>query len=163
MDDEKIVELYFSRSEEAIEQTQKKYGHYCRAIAFRILRSVSEAEECEDDAYMRAWDSIPPERPRRLSAFLGRITRNLALDRYDRSRAAKRWSALSVAIDELGDVIPDTVGGAEICDSLSLREADYHKAGNRSSTPPYPARTTASLHRRTSLVNKIVAYSAEFP
>ena len=128
MDDEKIIELYFSRNEEAITETARKYGQYCKSVAFRILRSASDTEECVDDTYMRAWGAIPPERPRRLSTYLGRITRNLALDRYERSRAAKRFSPVTLALDELSEVIPDGDGG-EICEGLALSEAMNHFLG----------------------------------
>ena len=90
MDDERIVELYFERSEAAIEQTHKKYGNYCHKIAYNVLFSHPDAEECVNDTYLRAWSAIPPQRPSRLAAFLGKITRNLALDRYFAAKAKKR-------------------------------------------------------------------------
>ena len=128
MDDERIIELYFSRSEDAIAETAKKYGRYCHTVAFRILRSASEAEECVDDTYMRAWGAIPPDRPRKLSAYLARITRNLALDRYGKARAAKRYSTVTVALDELTEVISDPADG-ELCEGLALAEALNHFLG----------------------------------
>ena len=81
MEDQQIIELFFGRSERAIEECAGKYGGYCRTIAGHILTDQSDAEECGSDTWLRAWDSIPPTRPERLGAFLGRITRNLALDR----------------------------------------------------------------------------------
>ena len=90
MDDEKIVELYWSRDERAIGETQSKYGRYCYAIAFNILRVREDAEECENDAYLDAWNLMPPERPTELSSFLGMLTRRRALDRYRYKRAKKR-------------------------------------------------------------------------
>ena len=128
MDDEKIVELYFSRSEDAIAETAKKYGRYCHTVAFRILRSASEAEECVDDTYMRAWGAMPPDKPRRLSAYLAKITRNLALDRYEKNRAAKRYSPATVALEELSDVLGDGDDG-EVCDEIALTEALNHFLG----------------------------------
>ena len=105
MEDNKIVDLYFERSEEAIVQTQEKYGKYCYSIAYSILNSEPDSEECVNDTYNSAWNSIPPHRPSRLSTFLGKITRNVALNRYYHNRALKRSTNIEVAIDELGDVL----------------------------------------------------------
>ena len=80
MEDQQIIELYWQRSETAIQETQYKYGPYCRAIAQRILSNAEDSEECVNDTYLSAWNTIPPHRPIPLSAFLGRITRNLALN-----------------------------------------------------------------------------------
>ena len=81
MEDKQIIELYFARSEEAIGESAKKYGGCCRTIAGHILPNAAAAEECVSDTWLRAWGAIPPNRPERLGAFLGKITRNLALDR----------------------------------------------------------------------------------
>lgn len=88
MEDQQIIELYFARSETAIAETARKYGNYCRTIAGNILRDDSDSEECVSDTWLRAWNAIPPQRPARLGTFLGRITRNLALDRW-RSRTSQ--------------------------------------------------------------------------
>lgn len=80
MDDSKIVELFFDRSELAISETSKKYGRYCHYIAYNILRNNEDAEECVNDTYLRVWNSIPPKRPNKLQTYLGKITRNLALN-----------------------------------------------------------------------------------
>ena len=87
MDDKQIIELYFERSEEAIGESSKKYGGYCRTIAGNILSSSADVEECVSDTWLRVWGAIPPNRPECLRAFIGRIIRNLALDRL---RAAKK-------------------------------------------------------------------------
>lgn len=118
MDDIRIVELYWERSEEAIAQTQEKYGRYCHSIAYNVLNSDEDAEECVNDTYIRAWESIPPSRPSKLSAYLGRITRNLALDRYDRDRAQKRAGAVELALDELGECIADNSEDADVSESV---------------------------------------------
>ena len=123
MEDNKIIELYWERSETAITETQNKYGRYCHYIAYNILYSNEDSEECVNDTYLRAWDSMPPHRPERLSAFLGKITRNLALDRYDRSRAQKRSSNVEVALSELEECIPDVRGGLSVADEIVLRDA----------------------------------------
>lgn len=90
MDDKEIIALYFARSEEAIGESEKKYGAYCRTIAGNILPNRADAEECVSDTWLRAWGAIPPSRPERLGAFLGRITRNLALDRLRSNKGAVR-------------------------------------------------------------------------
>ena len=82
MDDIQIIELYNERSETAISETANKYGKYCYYIAYHILYDEQDSEECVNDTYLRAWESIPPQYPNKMSAFLGKITRNLALNRY---------------------------------------------------------------------------------
>ena len=88
MEDAAIVALYWSRDEAAIAETQRKYGAYCRTIAQNILGSWEDAEECVSDAWHRAWNAIPPQRPDSLPAFLGRIVRNLSLSRWRRERSS---------------------------------------------------------------------------
>jgi len=121
MDDRQIVELYFARSEQAIEETRKKYGRYCRYIAKNVLGSDEDAEECENDTYLRAWESIPPNRPEKLSAFVGRIVKNLALNRLEARHAKKRSGQAELALSELEECLPDTSG--DPADELALRDA----------------------------------------
>lgn len=90
MEDEKIIALYFERNEDAIRETDKKYGPYCFAIAKRILENIADSEECVNDTYMKTWQTVPPEKPSILQFFLAKITRNLSLDRYRRRTAEKR-------------------------------------------------------------------------
>ena len=103
MNDETIIELYFARDESAIAETKASYGKLLRSIAYGILASAQDAEECENEACLRAWNSIPPARPQRLSAYLCQIARRLAFDRYDYRSAAKRGP--SVALEELENVL----------------------------------------------------------
>lgn len=106
MNDKDIVRLYFNRDQRALSATAKKYGSYCTAIARNILESREDAEECVNDTYLSAWDAIPPTRPEILSAFLGRITRNLAFNRYKHNRAAKRGSGETAAVlEELAECV----------------------------------------------------------
>lgn len=106
MEDSEIIELYFNRDEAAVAQTSAKYGRYCGAIAFRVLHSREDSEECVNDTWWKAWNSIPPERPRILSAFLGTITRNLALHRYEKLHAGKRGGGeTAAALEELAEVL----------------------------------------------------------
>ena len=90
MEDEQIVELYWQRSDQAIEETSRKYGGYCHAIARNICLSREDAEECVNDTWLRAWNRMPDQRPAVLSAFLGRITRNFAIDRVKARSRGKR-------------------------------------------------------------------------
>ena len=106
MDDEKIIDLYWQRSQGALAATQQKYGSYCHAIARNILHDHQDAEECVNDALMRAWNAIPPQRPRHLPVFLGTITRNLALDKYREAGRRKRGGGeAGLALSELSECI----------------------------------------------------------
>ena len=96
MEDAAIVALYWARDEQALAETAAKFGAYCRKIADNILHSAHDAEECENDTWLAAWNSMPTNRPARLAPYLGRITRNLALDRFDREAAQKRGSGKPV-------------------------------------------------------------------
>ena len=107
MEDAGIVALYWARDERAIAETAAAYGPYCFAIAHNILRSREDADECLSDAWLRAWNAIPPERPARLAAFLARVTRNLALNRLTARAADKRGGGeAALALDELLDCVP---------------------------------------------------------
>jgi RNA polymerase sigma-70 factor (ECF subfamily) len=109
MDDEKIIELYWERSEEAISATSRKYGSYCSSIAKNILGNSQDAEECVSDTYLSAWNSMPPHRPAKLSAFLGKITRNLSLNRYRHNAAEKRGGGEAAGVlDELTGLVSGT-------------------------------------------------------
>ena len=106
MDDAEIVRLYWDRNEQALDATADKYGSYCTAIAKNILGNQEDAEECVNDTYMRAWKAIPPHRPSVLSTFLGKITRNLSLNRYKHNTADKRGGGeLPMVLDELADCV----------------------------------------------------------
>lgn len=121
MEDKKIIELYWQRSEEAITQTASKYGAYCRSVAWNILYNSEDSEECVNDTYLRAWDTIPPQRPRVLQTFLGKITRNLSLDRWRMNHAQKRDSGVFLALEELQECIPGSDG--DMSEDLAIREA----------------------------------------
>ena len=111
MEDDQIVDLYWERSEEAISQTARRFGPYCLQIAKNILWDPQDSEECVNDTYLRAWDAIPPQRPNRLRAYLGRITRNLAISRLEERQAQKRGGGeFEHSLDELMPCIPDADG-----------------------------------------------------
>lgn len=122
MDDNKILELYWKRSEQAIAETHTKYGKYLSRIAYNVLYSDEDAEECVNDTYIKAWEAIPPARPDRLCAFLGKITRNIALDRYARRKAQKRCGGTELALEELADCIPEQ-SDMPISDEIVLKDA----------------------------------------
>lgn len=107
MDDEKIIDLYFAREERAISETGKKYGGYCRGIAFNILRSHEDTEECVSDTWLHAWNAIPPTKPGCLRAWLGRVTRNLSFTRWESARAQKRGGGqVTLLLSELSECLP---------------------------------------------------------
>ena len=111
MDDEKIIELFFNRSEQAIEEVDKKYGKTCHNISYNILHNKLDAEECVNDAYLGAWNAIPPARPNPLLTYLCKIVRNLSLKRYEFNTAIKRNSTYDVAMEELESCLssPETI------------------------------------------------------
>ncbi|MBQ7010155.1 MAG: sigma-70 family RNA polymerase sigma factor [Clostridia bacterium] len=104
MDDTKIIDLFWARSEDALTQMSEKYGNYCNTVAFGILRDSGHSEECVNDAYLKLWNSIPPCRPDNLKAFAAKTVRNTALDMLEKSTAQKR-SGINVALEELENVI----------------------------------------------------------
>ncbi|MCL2082126.1 MAG: sigma-70 family RNA polymerase sigma factor [Oscillospiraceae bacterium] len=107
MTDEEIIDLFWSRNQTAITQTARQYGNYCYAIANGILNNREDSEECLNDTWHRAWEAIPPQRPNKLSLFLGKITRHLAFDKYKMNRAKKRGgSEFTLVLNELDECIP---------------------------------------------------------
>lgn len=134
MDDEKIIELFFARSEKGLKELDEKYGRVCRKLSYGILNDYSDAEECVNDAYLGAWNAIPPAKPNPLLTYLCKIVRNISLKRCCMKEAAKRNSAYDVAMEELEYCLsaPDTVeaeiGARElarvICDFLYTLTAE---------------------------------------
>ena len=105
-DDQKIIELYVGRSEQALSETAGKYGRYCLSIAYGILQSHEDAQECVSDAYLTAWNAIPPRRPADLGTYLGKITRNLSIDRLrTRNRDKRGGGEVPLALEELEEVV----------------------------------------------------------
>ncbi|MBQ8497656.1 MAG: sigma-70 family RNA polymerase sigma factor [Clostridia bacterium] len=112
MNDQEIIALYFARSEKAIAKTAEKYGKYCYTVAHHILKNHEDSEECVNDTYLKTWDRIPPERPLHFCAYLGKITRNLALGLYEKYTAEKRGGGeTALVLEELAECIAsdDTV------------------------------------------------------
>lgn len=124
MEDEQIIDLYWKRDEDAIRATADTYGSYCYQIALRITENPEDASECVNDTYMNAWNTIPPHRPNRLSTFLGKITRNTALNLLKQQSAQKRGSGQTVlALAELEECIPSPLGLEQIADEIALTNA----------------------------------------
>lgn len=113
MEDEKIIELFFQRSEAALDQVKQKYSNFCASVARRIVSDPRDVEECLNDTWLNTWESIPPTRPKSLQAYLAKVTRNLALDRFDYQRAEKRDAILTVAFEELEPWLPGGRGSME--------------------------------------------------
>ena len=127
MDDHEIIELYWQRDEEAIEHTAKKYGAYCMRISLNILQNQADSEENVNDTYMMAWKTIPPNRPNVFIAFLGKLSRNLALNRYKANHTQKRCvNEFAASLDELDICTPsnitveDTIGISELGKIINL-------------------------------------------
>lgn len=121
MDDQKIVKLFWKRSEKAITETANKYGRYCHYIAYNILRNDEDAEECVNDTYLNAWNCIPPHKPSRLQTFLGKITRNLSLNKYEQATAQKRGGGqVPFILDELSECVSKNDG--DIVEGIVIRD-----------------------------------------
>mgnify|MGYP000119315035 CR=1 FL=1 len=103
MEDHMIIQLYWARSEQAITASQEKYGSYCHTIALRILEREEDAEECVNDTWHRAWNTMPPQRPASLRAYLVRLVRNLSIDRWRARKSQKRGEGLEALVLELED------------------------------------------------------------
>jgi RNA polymerase sigma-70 factor (ECF subfamily) len=106
VEDAQIIELYFRRDEDAISETAKKYGTFCQRLAGNILTDPADAEECVSDAYFQAWNAIPPQRPARLGAWLGRVVRNNALNCWKKNHRKKRYDGMEQLFSELTDCVP---------------------------------------------------------
>ena len=123
MEDKQIVELYWARSESAISETANKYGRYCHYIAYQILTNDEDAEEVVNDTYLKAWNTIPPQRPDPLKSYVGTISRQLALNVYKEQHTQKRGGQVPLVLDELSDCIPNPENHENIGESIALSEA----------------------------------------
>ena len=124
MNDERIIELYFTRSEDAISETDKKYGGVCRSTAYGILGSHEDSEECVNDTYMKVWNVIPPQRPAKLGSFVLRILRNLAIDMFKSRKTARNGSGYSaVSFDEIAEFLPVSENVESIADRNAVLKA----------------------------------------
>ena len=106
LEDKEIVQLYWNRDEKAIEATQTKYGNYCNSIAFNIINNQEDAEECVNEAYLKTWNSIPPNKPNSLRTYVGKLVRNVTFDLYRKKTAIKRGSGqIDIVLNELGECV----------------------------------------------------------
>lgn len=121
-EDTKIIELYFRRDEQAIAETNRKYGRSCHSVAYRILGNAQDAEECTNDTWVHAWNAIPPDRPANLFAYLIVIVRHIALDLYKQATRKKRGGGqTTLALEELADCIPADESVEQSIDHRMLR------------------------------------------
>ena len=123
MDDKQIIELYFERNEQAIKETQNKYGAFCHRMAMNILGIHEDAEECVNDTYYSVWKQIPPTVPEVFKVYLGRITRNLSISRFRAMRAKKRYSSMEIMLSELNDCVPSSSNVEQTIEVMQL--SDY--------------------------------------
>ena len=121
MEDDKIVSMFWKRSEQAITETAAKFGKLCHSIAYGVLKNNEDSEECVNDTYVRTWNAIPSERPDHLGAYVSKITRHLAIDRYRMSSAEKRAVATVSIFDELSEALPDKAGEG-MTDRMVIRD-----------------------------------------
>lgn len=121
MQDEEIVELYWQRNQRALLETSQKYRAYCMKISMNILENIQDSEECLNDTLLKAWDAIPPHRPECLSAFLGKITRNLAINRYNVLHAGKRGAGeYALSLEELDECVPGNMNVEDKLEASAL-------------------------------------------
>lgn len=124
MDDRKIIDLFFDRNEKALEYTAQKYDSYCYAVAARILGSEEDAKECVNDVLLAAWDSIPPNRPEKLSLYLGKIAKNLSVNKLRAINAKKRGADyMRVCLDELCEAVPSAESPSDLLESEELSQS----------------------------------------
>lgn len=122
MEDSRIIDLYWNRDQRAIHETAGKYGRLLERVAWNILRSRGDAEECVNDTYFRAWNAIPPTRPAAFRTWLGAITRNLSLDRWKSAQAEKRGGGAEILLGELTDCVPAPGGPQEALEDQALAD-----------------------------------------
>ena len=123
MEDKEIIKLLWERSENALREVRAKYEKYCRCIALNILKNREDADDCVNEAYLKVWNAIPPQKPDSLCAFIGKITRNLSLDLYNKKTAQKRGNGeVQLVLDELSECIPCN-NSHDIAEDIVLRDA----------------------------------------
>ena len=122
MDDNAIIELYWARNEQAITATDAHYGKLCRSLSYNIVDDWEDAEECTNDTWHRAWNTMPPQRPSSLRAYLCRIVRNLSIDCWRAKRSQKRGEGLVVLLEELESCLPGGPSAEEEVEGLLLKE-----------------------------------------
>ena len=127
MDDSRIIDLFFERSEKAISELSSKYGGVCLKVATNVLHNHQDAEECVNDSYLGVWNAIPPKRPNPLLAFVCRLVRNIAINRYEYNSAQKRKGTYDICLDELQECVStdETVESEYTANELSRIIDEY--------------------------------------
>ncbi len=123
MEDSKIIELFFDRSEEAITELSNKYGQVCKSVAENILNNQRDSEECINDAFLAVWNTIPPQKPEHFLSYVCRIVHNLAIKKYHANTAQKRNSIYDVALDEINECFPSAASVEDEIDSIEVSRA----------------------------------------
>jgi len=124
LEDLQIIDLYWKRSESAIQETDKKYGRFCYGLAMNVLDSREDAQECVSDTYFATWNALPPNRPAHLMAFLGKLTRRISIDRWRRNTRQKRGgSQIPLCLEELRDCVSGTPEPEEIAMGKEVQAA----------------------------------------
>lgn len=157
MEDQRIVDLYWSRNAEAIHESSKKYGAYCFSIANNILHNNEDSEECVNDTWLKAWNAIPPQKPAKLQMFLAKITRNLSFDRFSARVAEKRGGGeIHMVLDELAECLAAESDVASEYESKELGQAI------RQFVNALPDRDRNVFLRRYFFVESVADISAQF-
>ena len=157
MEDREIVELYWRRSDRAVQESEKKYGPWCRTIAKNIVADLRDAEECVSDTWLAAWNAMPDKRPEKLGGFLGKLTRNLALDRWRAAQRRKRGGGETpLALEELSECIPD---GGNVEETVELRELSRTVAAFVRALPETERQVFASRYYALASMEEIAARS----
>ena len=130
MDDWLIIKMFFERSEQAINSLSLKYGNLCKSISYNILSNKEDAEECVNDVYLAVWNTIPPQRPDSLSAYISKITRNISLKKYRRNTADKRNNRYDISLDELCECIGDCNDAQRVVEAEELAQYINNFLGN---------------------------------
>lgn len=156
MDDEKILDLYWARSETAISETEKKYGRYCYSIARQILGDEEDVKEVLNDTYLKMWNTIPPQRPSLLKSYAGMISRQLALNFYEKQHTQKRGGQVSLVLNELEECIPDKNSSTDIVDAMALTDVLNRFLWS------LPQRTRNIFIRRYWYMSSIAEIAADF-
>ncbi len=127
MEDEKLVELFLARSEQAISELDKKHGRLCHSISYNILHNNEDAEECVNDAYLGVWNAVPPQHPNPLVSFVCKIVRNISITRYHSNTAKKRGGSYDVALEEIEGMLfaPDSVEKSFDAKELAILIAEF--------------------------------------
>lgn len=121
MNDQKIIEMLFERSEAALTHLQSRFGKYCHTISYNILGNDFDAQECVNDTYLSVWNSIPPDRPKNLSVYIGHITRNISINLLIKNSTKKHASSADLVLDELAEIVSDDT--SDFSDSVFIKQA----------------------------------------